>query len=186
MSIGFRTVLYLFGLQGSGKSTLAKYIATACNARHFETGQLLREQSKTLQASLKDGNMAPDEVTNGLYDTYVCQTSGNIVVDGYPRNETQFKHLIEKFDPNWRVVVIILDVDPELAIQRLLNRGREDDTQEAIQKRFNTFYELTNPIIDKMVTELNSYYIHLDASQDMEKIQQELAGYLHRYDISQD
>jgi adenylate kinase len=186
MHTDFSTVFYLFGLQGSGKSTLAQFIADTYNARHFEAGQLLRDQSETLQASLQGGNMAPDETTNGLYDTHVCQTSGNVVVDGYPRNKTQFEYLSTKLNPNWRVVVVILDINQEVAINRLLNRGREDDTQEAIQKRFTTYFRLTQPIIDKMITELNCCYIHLDASQDTDTIQLELATFLDEYGISQD
>ncbi len=41
-----------------------------------------------------------------------------------------------------------LDVPTDMAIERLLGRGREDDTRESIRRRLELYEQETKPLID--------------------------------------
>jgi adenylate kinase len=44
--------------------------------------------------------------------------------------------------------IIHLDVPKEIAIERLMKRGRPDDTEEALTRRFDEYRRVTLPILE--------------------------------------
>ena len=45
-------------------------------------------------------------------------------------------------------MVFYLDVNEEILVKRLLNRGRTDDNEDTIRTRLNIYKETTEPLID--------------------------------------
>jgi adenylate kinase len=45
-------------------------------------------------------------------------------------------------------LVLVLDVSESQLVERLLARGRPDDTREAISERFRQYSRLTQPVLD--------------------------------------
>ena len=69
--------------------------------------------------------------------------------------------------------LIYLDVPREELIRRLLERGRHDDNESAIQKRFEEYSNSTSPIIDDY-KKRGIRVIELDGSGAIEDIQAEM------------
>lgn len=46
------------------------------------------------------------------------------------------------------IIGIWIDVPKDIAVERAMQRGRPDDTKESVERRINTYYQQTMPIID--------------------------------------
>jgi adenylate kinase len=44
--------------------------------------------------------------------------------------------------------VVVFDVDEDELVERMLSRGRADDTEETIRNRFEIYREQTQPLLD--------------------------------------
>lgn len=66
---------------------------------------------------------------------------------GFPRNLEQFRYFEEIIGPI--EFVIMLQCSEHVLIERLLPRGRFDDSLETIQGRLRTFKEVTSLIVDE-------------------------------------
>jgi adenylate kinase len=44
--------------------------------------------------------------------------------------------------------VVVLTVDEDALVERLLARGRADDTEETVRNRFKVYQEQTQPLLD--------------------------------------
>ena len=81
----------------------------------------------------------------GMIDTHK-----EFVLDGFPRTVAQADWLLNQVKHGQLSVkaVIHLTVDQETVLDRLLQRGRQDDHKEAIIERFTEYEEVTKPILD--------------------------------------
>jgi len=72
------------------------------------------------------------------------------LLDGFPRNVNQansLESLLEKINQPLEGVVLIKIADNYL-IERLLERGRQDDNEQVIINRLKIYREKTSPLID--------------------------------------
>jgi adenylate kinase len=148
--------LILFGPPGSGKGTQSDKLVAKYGLVHLSTGNLLREEIATrtplgLQAMkfMDKGQLVPDEVVIGMVDTYFDKhkdTKG-FLFDGFPRTVAQAKALdkLLGLKKTGISIVLILDVDEEELIKRLILRGktsgRADDADENIQRSRQDVYK---------------------------------------------
>jgi adenylate kinase len=96
------------------------------------------------------GELVPYETTNDLIDKKLnTLDQAKVVLDGYPREMGQAEWLLEKHREGVHKIdmAIVIDVPREESVKRLLLRGREDDTTEAIEERLKIFLGQTIPII---------------------------------------
>lgn len=141
-------MIILIGPQGSGKGTQAKLLVEDYGATHLSTGEMLREsKDPNVHAKLERGELfADDEITAVLKEALQRYSNKErIILDGYPRTLKQAESLGDLADIE---KVIYLTVSYKDAVERLLNRGRSDDTKEAIESRLKQYNELTEPVID--------------------------------------
>lgn len=178
----FKIVVIVTGIQGSGKSTLFEFLKQQnykVKADFFNTGERLRALNNEMNTWLSQGNMANDEVTNTIFKDYVCKNAAQfLVVDGYPRNNSQVSCFIESVSIKAKVVLIQLELPEDNTIKRLQNRKRNDDTTEAIKKRLETYHQVTLPAIYRLIEEINCSFLNIDASQPIENIQKQVLTYL--------
>jgi adenylate kinase len=72
------------------------------------------------------------------------------VLDGFPRTLPQAEALDSLLDQMGQQIelVVLLELDDAALIQRLLERGRDDDTEEVIRNRLEVYREKTSPLVD--------------------------------------
>ena len=155
--------LIMMGPPGAGKGTQAKYIADHFGIPAISTGDIFRanvskgtplgiEAAKYMDA----GDYVPDEVTNLMVRDRIDEDDANpgFLLDGYPRTLAQVEELdgMIKHTGHALDAVVVLTVDPDEIVQRLLQRaqveGRADDTEDVIRRRQELYTEQTEPLID--------------------------------------
>lgn len=126
--------IIIMGLPGAGKGTQSENITRDYGLVHIATGDMFREaiQNETAlgleaKAYIDQGNLVPDEVTNGIVKERLEQEdvkANGFLLDGYPRTEAQAATLndnLEQLDI-YLDGVIYVDVDPEVLKERLSGR----------------------------------------------------------------
>lgn len=125
--------IILMGLPGAGKGTQASKIIDKYGFPHISTGDLFRaaiknetELGKLAQKYIEEGELVPDEVTNGLVRERLEQPDAEkgFMLDGFPRTVNQAEALEDILaEINKKIdAVIYIDVKPELLKERLGGR----------------------------------------------------------------
>jgi len=166
--------LIMFGSPGSGKGTQSKLLPMT----HISTGDVLRG-SAIGQKFLEEnpGKLFPDTMMDRIVqDTILRKVNGEewYILDGYPRTVAQADVLIE-FLKSIRtpMTVVSLVLDASIAMQRMLVRGRTDDTPEIIKERFVDFELKTAPVIHRLVDYAHVVYT-IDANRTPKEISEEI------------
>lgn len=138
-------LISVLGPPGAGKGTQAKLLAKTLGVPRICAGEMLRELSgeesrlgKRVKETITRGELVPNELVLDLLRKRLAEsdTQGGFVLDGIPRTEDQVRMFAKLFSLD---KVFLLKLDGETAIARLLERGREDDTPKAIERRFAIF-----------------------------------------------
>ena len=156
--------LILFGPPGSGKGTQAAKLVAEFGLLHISTGDLFRYEMGNntplgLEAKsfIKKGELVPDSVTVGMLKNKVNATPDvkGFIFDGFPRTIAQAEALDNFLAEKGESIsqLIMLDVDDEELVKRLLERGktsgRADDNDESIiRNRFDVYRKETSPVFD--------------------------------------
>lgn len=125
--------LVLMGLPGAGKGTQAEKIVDTYHIPHISTGDMFREAIKNgtelglkAKSFMDDGNLVPDEVTNGIVKERLAQpdTEKGFLLDGFPRTIEQAETLTHILtDLNKKIdAVIDIHVPEDVLIERLAGR----------------------------------------------------------------
>ncbi len=150
--------LIIFGPPGVGKGTQAELIAKNLNLEHISTGEILRRAAKEgtdlgkrAKEIMDKGNLVPDEIMNGIVkETLTKVNRCGFILDGFPRTLEQAKALsgiFKELDFN-KIQVINLVAGENEITERLLKRGRSDDTRETIANRLKVYFDSTAPVKD--------------------------------------
>ena len=151
------------GPPGAGKGTQAKFVAQHFGIPAISTGDIFRANvsqgtplGKEAQRFMDAGEYVPDEVTNSMVRNRIDEPDAvpGFLLDGYPRTLAQVEELdgMIAFTGHRLDAVVVLTVDPEELVQRLLQRaqtdGRADDTEDVIRRRQEVYAEQTAPLIE--------------------------------------
>jgi len=151
----------LIGPPGAGKGTQAERLAKAFNIPAISTGDIFRfnvknetELGKLAKSFMDRGEYVPDSVTNDLVrDRLTHQdAAGGFLLDGYPRTADQVTELDAILAEHGTKLdaVIQLTADTDEVVRRLLNRaleqGRADDTEDVIRRRLEVYSAETAPL----------------------------------------
>ena len=156
--------LILFGKPGSGKGTQAEFVKRKYDLVHISTGDLFRNNISNntdlglLAKSYMDkGDLVPDEVTIKMLEAEVNKHSNanGFIFDGFPRTTIQAE-ILDQFLSTLKLSIsmtIALEVDENLLIDRLINRGKDsgradDQDRSKIQNRFEEYNNKTYPLIN--------------------------------------
>lgn len=153
------TRIIFLGPPGAGKGTQAKALAQHWNIPHISTGDILRQALKEqtplgieAQTYMDKGELVPDELVEAMVEERLNQSDTNSgwILDGFPRTVLQaafLEKLLQRLNQGSEKVVN-LDVPDEVVIERLLQRGRTDDTEDVIRRRLQIYRSQTSPLID--------------------------------------
>jgi adenylate kinase len=151
----------LIGPPGAGKGTQAARLAEAYGIPAISTGDIFRfnvknetELGKLAKSFMDRGEYVPDSVTNDLVRDRLSHEDAHagFLLDGYPRTADQVNELDSILDDQGRSLdaVIQLTADTDEIVRRLLNRaieqGRADDTEEVIRRRLEVYEAETAPL----------------------------------------
>lgn len=160
MSEGAPLRMVVLGRQGSGKGTQSLRIAEKYGCIHVSTGDMLRaavaddtELGRQAKAVMDAGDLVSDEIMNGIVAERLAKADireGGVLLDGFPRTADQADALERILtDLGQRLTMAIdLDVPVEIVMERMLARGRDDDSPEAIQRRLDLYEEQTAPLLE--------------------------------------
>ena len=156
--------LILFGKPGSGKGTQAEFVKGKYDLIHISTGDLFRNNISNntdlgllAKSYMEKGDLVPDEVTIKMLEAEVNKHSNanGFIFDGFPRTTVQAE-ILDQFLSTLKLSIsmtIALEVDENLLIHRLINRGKDsgradDQDRSKIQNRFEEYNNKTYPLIN--------------------------------------
>lgn len=152
--------IIILGRQGAGKGTQCARLVSDYGIVHVSTGDMLRaavaagtELGQKAEAVMASGGLVSDEIMNGIVAERLSQddiTENGVLLDGFPRTTFQAETLESIFaDQGVELTgAINIDVPLEEVTARMMTRGREDDTEEAIAERLRNYEEQTAPLLE--------------------------------------
>jgi adenylate kinase len=175
--------LVILGKQGAGKGTQGERLAVHYAIQHLSTGQLFRDSAEVgVKAGLEAkeymdrGELVPDDIVVDVVEERFqnpAEVENGFVLDGFPRTENQAEELDRILGPRHPLdIVIDLDVPKRMCIERLLGRGREDDTEDSIDRRLELYEQETKPLIDLYLG--RDLLVRVDGVGEEDHVQQRL------------
>ena len=168
-------MIIFMGVAGSGKSVQGKDLADHLALPWLSTGEFLR--------MLIAGNKRRDMLAGKLLDDKeiitlvqkiltMIDTRQEFVLDGFPRTTAQADWLLNQVKHSQLHIsgVVHLVADEDTVLKRLLGRGRQDDTEEAIRERFEEYEAQVKPILEHFKSAHIPVY-DINGDQEPSKVQ---------------
>ena len=155
--------IILFGPPGGGKGTQSEFIAKKYNLFQLSTGEILRKEikdktelGKEISSIINSGSLVSDNIVKKLVETFISDKKYNnrLIFDGYPRNLIQAKTLQDLLSKYGKKIDLVLKLSVSLETikkrisQRQTLEKRADDNEETAIKRFQTYENNMNPIME--------------------------------------
>jgi adenylate kinase len=114
---------------------------------HVASGTDLGRQ---VQELMEAGAYVPDEITVAMLADRMRSpdTDEGFILDGFPRTIGQVASLDKLLGPDGLDRVVLFEVDEERLVERMLARGRADDSEQTIRSRFKVYEEQTAPLVE--------------------------------------
>ena len=175
--------IIIFGPPGAGKGTQAKYLVKKLNSFQVSTGDMLREEinnnseiGKRIINNMNDGKFVDDEIVNKLLQKIIFDKKKNnkLIFDGYPRTINQAKNLDNLLNMSNQKInyIFFLNVNKDSIIERIKKRKilekRSDDDEKTILKRYDTYMNITKPVLDYYSK--NKNFHEVDGSMEINDI----------------
>src|SRR5690606_12308033 len=98
------------------------------------------------------GDLVPSDVTNRMVEARVGEpdAANGFVLDGYPRTVDQadaLEKILADIDKKLDAVLCFV-VAEDTVVERMLARGRADDSEDVIRNRLRVYREETEPLLD--------------------------------------
>ena len=148
--------LLFLGPPGAGKGTQAQRLATSHHLLHLSTGDLLRAEvqaatplGQEAEAVMARGELVSDALVLAIVRHRLEGHQGGWLLDGFPRNLPQaiaLDGLLGELGQSIELVVL-MELEAPVLLQRLLARGRADDNEAVIRHRLDVYQEQTAPLI---------------------------------------
>tara|TARA_Y100001970_G_C13684820_1_gene579466 strand:+ start:6 stop:572 length:567 start_codon:yes stop_codon:yes gene_type:complete len=155
--------IVIFGPPGAGKGTQSKFIAEKFNMYQLSTGDILRKEmsknteiGKKIASVINTGSLVSDQIVSDMIEKIISNNDyhNKIIFDGYPRNLIQAKNLenlLKKYKQKISIV-LKLSVSLETVKKRISERKslekRTDDDKDIAIKRYKTYENSTEPVIE--------------------------------------
>lgn len=190
--------LIFVGRSGAGKGTqldlLKKYLAEKDPSTPIGTldmGSIYRAffggtgyvQEIARDLSMGQGKFQPDFLTSALFVsnaiTFIDGRS-HIVMDGFPRSIAQLETVKDllAYTKRTHPVVINIDVSRENVKQRMLLRGRGDDSNDKIDSRLDEYDRAVVPMLEAIKVDPTLTYVEVSGEGSIESIHQDLIAKL--------
>lgn len=179
-------MVIFMGVAGAGKSMQGKLLADKMGLPWLSTGEFLRmlvsgQERKDMQV----GKLLDDQEIIGLVRKIfsVVDTDHEFVLDGFPRTIAQADWLINQIKHGQLRLTAILNIraSEKVIRKRLLGRGRNDDNEGAINKRYKEYEATTLPLINQF-REAGLKVVDIDGDLDPDNVHQAIMQVLQGTD----
>ena len=175
--------IIIFGPPGAGKGTQAKFLVKKLNSFQVSTGDMLRDEinkdteiGKKIINNMNDGKFVDDEIVNKLLEKIIFDSNkkNKLIFDGYPRTINQAKNLEILLNKSNQKIdyIFFLNVNKDSIVKRIEKRKivekRIDDDANTILKRYDTYMEITKPVLDYYSK--NKNFHEVDGSMEISEI----------------
>ena len=181
-------ILLVTGPPYSGKGTQCEILEKELRFKHISTGERIRSEKKlktdigkTMSEYEEKGDLVPDSIMKDLLGKIIDENSNEkgIILDGYPRTESQVDTLIELLNEKDQKIDKVINI--ELAKEELLIRAKkraedsdrsDDKDSQTHIKRIEVFESSNRPAIEYMKTQFD--VISIDGLGNIDKITKEI------------
>ncbi len=181
------------GLSGSGKGTQSTLLREFLEKRDGEgsivfayAGENFRKLTKvdsyTAKLSRKltgSGQLSPGFLAVWAWSSILVNSmkdDKHLIMDGSPRKLIEAKLIDEamEFYSIDKVYPIFLNIDFDVARERLIKRGRSDDNEDGIKERFAYYEREVLPVLEYFRKESKNKLVEIDGEQSPEGIHKEI------------
>ncbi len=182
--------LLIIGPQGAGKGTQATLLAENLTVPHVSTGDIFRANvghgtalGVSAQEYMNKGELVPDELTSAMVAARLAEPdmANGWLLDGFPRNLPQAKWLQQLLiDRHTGLAgVVLLTAPDDVLMERMLKRGRADDTMDAISRRLAIYHSETVPLLEFY----GDLVFSVDGVGHLQEVQHRILAALGRSDL---
>ena len=134
---------------------------------------------------MNEGKFVDDEIVNKLLEKVIFdpKKKDKLIFDGYPRTINQAKNLeilLKKSSQNIEYI-FFLNVNKDSIVKRIQKRKilekRLDDDAHTILKRYDTYMEVTKPVLEYYSK--NENFHEVDGSMEIKDISQKIVEILN-------
>lgn len=180
-----------FGIVGSGKGTQVKLLIDILKNQNKEViyaypgneyRKIIQEDNQTsvlVKETLNQGKLQPDFLTDAIFVNLLKDDISKdkyVIADGYPRTLEQSRIFEEimNFYKRENITIIYLELGEEEALKRMKLRAREDDTDEAIQERFDEYRNKVVPAMEYFNDKENYRILKVNGEQSIEDVHRDI------------
>jgi adenylate kinase family enzyme len=188
-----QTIVF-FGKSGAGKGTQSEQMINFLRKHdpnrstfYVETGNLLRQfvSRKELYAArlvedvLSAGGLLPEFIPVWAWSSSLIENAKedeHLIFDGVSRRESEAPILADaiKFFKRKNPKIVLINVSDNWARQRLLERGRYDDTPDKIAERHKWFKNNVEPAINFFRNNPDFVFIEVNGEQEIQKVHDDI------------
>ncbi|MFA6273855.1 MAG: nucleoside monophosphate kinase [Candidatus Paceibacterota bacterium] len=177
-----------FGQVGSGKGTQVKLLMDLLKSTNNKeiiyagTGEGFRKlinsnnyAGNIVKDFILKGQLVPDFLTNAVFTEMLISTISpekHLIADGYPRTVAQaeiFQQMMEFFKRE-NVKIIYIELSEIEAMKRNLLRGRADDTEAGLKKRFDEYKNNVIPAMNYFKDKKGYQIYKINGEQSIEAV----------------
>lgn len=181
-----------FGIVGSGKGTQVKLLMDFLKSKdnresvYVSPGHEYRKLVESgnyagslVKGPLSRGELLPGFLTDAIVSNILISSltpEKHLIADGYPRAVAQsvsFEKMM-KFYKREDIKIIYIGISREEAIKRMKLRGRDDDTDKGIAKRFDEYVNNVVPAMDYFKNKGNYKIYNINGEQSIENVHQDI------------
>lgn len=177
-------MILLMGVAGAGKSVEGKRLSDEKGLPWLSTGEFLRILvTGQRRREMLAGKLLDDQEMIALADRIfrIIDTKEEFILDGFPRTADQAEWLYAQHKAGLLKITCILHIEAseEVVKQRLLGRGRVDDTEEVIAKRFSEYQSVTLPILHDLESK-GVKVTHINGERDQDSVHADVLAALEQ------